>query len=119
MFSSLIKIIQSYCREYGLPVPVGIQGSTDAGSLQLRELLQTTGEYIWEHTTWEQCSRRVVFAAPGGIILGNIHALCPENMSHIVPQTFWNNTLRRPMYGPVADHNWQSQQALTPPGPLY
>jgi hypothetical protein len=119
MFSSLLKLIQSYCREYALPVPIALQGSSDSGALQLRELMQTTGEAIWEQTNWEQCSRRVVFSAPGGTDLGNIYALCPENMAYIIPQTFWDNTLRRPMYGPVADHNWQNQQALTPPGPLY
>jgi hypothetical protein len=119
MFSPLLSLIQSYCREYALPVPSALQGSNDSGAQQLRELMQTTGEYIWEHTNWEQCSRRVVFSAPGTPVVGTLAAICPENYSHIVPNTFWDNSLRRPLCGPVADHNWQSQQALTPPGPLY
>ena len=118
-FSSVLSIVQSYCREYAIPVPNVLTGSTDAGALQMRELCQTVGEYIWSATDWQQCSRRVVFAANGLANLGNIYTLCPENMASIVPRTFWNNSLRREMYGPVNDLNWQSQLSLAPPGPLY
>lgn len=118
-FSSSLALVQSFCREYALPIPAGLKGTSDAGSLQLRELLQTTGEEIWDASNWEQCSQRVLFNGNGTVNLGDIYTLCPNNMASIVPDTFWNNTLRRKMIGPVSDQNWQQQLSLSPPGPLY
>ena len=43
MSMSVLALIQSYAREYGLPVPTAIQGG-EAGALQLREVLTTCCE---------------------------------------------------------------------------
>lgn len=118
-FATSLALIQSFCREYALPVPAGLKGTSDAGALQLRELLQTTGDLIWEESNWEQCSQRVIFSGNNTVDLGDIYTLCPQNMAHIVPDTFWNNTLRRRMIGPVSDQNWQQQLSLSSSGPLY
>lgn len=117
--STVLQLIQSFCREYGRPVPNGIQGSSDAGALQMRELLQTVGEEVRNSTNWTQCSRRAVWNSVAGEDQGALDTLFPEDFDGIVPQTFWDATQRVPMQGPVADVNWQGQKIRSPGSPIY
>jgi hypothetical protein len=116
---TVLDLVKSFCREYALPVPSGLQGSSDAGALQMRELLITVGENILAQSNWQECSRRVVWSSLSGEDQGDIDALFPEDFAGIVPQTFWDLTQRLPLTGPVNDVNWQSRQALNPSGPVY
>ena len=117
--TSILAMIQSFSREYGLPVPTALQGTSDAGALQLREVAQTVGEYIWQHSNWQQCARTTNWVSLAGSDQGDVHVLCDEAMSSIIPRTFWDMTIRQPFEGPLSDLMWQSQTANNPAGPLY
>lgn len=117
--STVLSLVQSYCREYNLPVPTALQGSSDAGALQLREILQRSGREAWKRANWQKCSRRISWASVAGADQGNLDTLFPENFANLIPNTLWNQTQRRRILGPVADGNWQIQQAVYPTGPLY
>ena len=105
--TTVLKLIQSFCREYALPVPNAIAGSTDGGSLQMRELLQAVGEDCWLASNWQACLRTISFISQEGMDQGDIRILCPDNFSHIIPQTFWNSSSRRRIDGPLTDFDWQ------------
>jgi hypothetical protein len=110
---TVLQLVQSYCREYGLPVVGGLQGSSDAGALQLRELLLSVGENIWQHTNWQQCSRRAVWSSVGGTNLGTLDALFPDNFSHILPNSFWDYTKQTKFIGPLSDSEWQERLSFS------
>lgn len=103
--STVLALVQSFCREYGLPVPTALQGSTDAGAVQMRELLQTVGEDIWAQTNWQQCSRTATFTSVAGSAQGSIYTICSEALASIIPRTFWDLTSRIPVFGPVSSPN--------------
>lgn len=117
--SSVLSLVQSYCREYGLPVPTALQGSTDAGSLQMRELLTTVGEDIWDSTNWQTCLQTASWSSVPAISQGQITSLAPNGFSHIIADTFWDNTQRLPMQGPLSEIEWQATVALTSSRPQY
>lgn len=117
--STILALVQRFCREYGLPVVTGLQGSSDGGALQMRGLAQAVGDDIWEKTDWQQCSRRATWTSVSGTNQGLLDDLFTDNFAHIVPETFWNYTNRQPIIGPIVDQNWQSLLSVTGSGPLY
>ena len=117
--STVLALVQSFCREYGLLVPTALQGSSDAGALQMRELLQTVGEDIWAQTNWQQCSRKASWLSVAGSAQGAVATLFPEDMDKIIPQTFWDETAKIPFSGPVSDFNWQANTAYGLATPYY
>jgi hypothetical protein len=85
----------------------------------MRELLQAVGEDIWAQTNWQACSREALWTSLAGADQGALDTLFPEDMAHIIPQTFWDKTARQPMFGPVSDYNWQTEQAYSSASPSY
>jgi hypothetical protein len=117
--STVLQLVQSFAREYALPQPGSIQGSLDAGALQLRELLIAVGEHIWSVTNWQECSIRASWTSVAGELQGTLSTLFPLQFAHIVPQTFWDITARIPFKGPVNDALWQNQIAVLSATPFY
>ena len=117
--STILSLVQSFCREYGLSVPTALQGSSDAGALQMRELLRSTGEEIWARTNWQKCARTASWISVAGSAQGNVDTLFPESLSHIIPQTFWDRTARLAVAGPLSDFNWQTNAAYGLSTPSY
>jgi hypothetical protein len=117
--STILALVQSFCREYAQPVPTALQGVTDAGALQMRELVLTVGEDVWGATNWQQCSRTATWTSVAGASQGSILTLCPESMSHIIPQTFWDLTARLPVEGPVGNYKRMQTTAYGLATPLY
>lgn len=117
--STVLAVVQSFCRLYAMPVPTALQGSSDAGALQMRELIQEVCEYIWRHSDWQECSRRASWASIAGEDQGAISTLFSENFFKIIPSTFWDFTIRQPLQGPISDERWQGMKSLNPQGPLY
>lgn len=117
--ATILEIAQNFCRLYNLPVPAYLEGSTDAGVIQLRQMILDLGQEIRDSSKWEVCSRRSVWTSIQGEDQGALTTLFPEALDYILPQTFWDNTLRRPVYGPVSDYAWQQIKSMVPQTPLY
>lgn len=117
--STVLALTQSFCRTYALPVPTALQGSADGGAQQLRELLQQVGEELQGASDWQQLMRRVVWLSTNTISQGTLTARFPDNFDHIITETFWDNSARRKIAGPVGDVMWQAAQVLNPAGPMY
>lgn len=114
-----ILLAQSFARLYNLPVPNVLVGSTDAGVLQLMEVINKLGKDIARQGNWQVQSRRATWISIQGEDQGTVDSLMPDNCDHIVPRTFWDDTLRRPIFGPVGDTDWQMLKAFVPGTPLY
>lgn len=117
--ASFLEIAQGFCAEYNLHIPDYLKGSDDAGVKQIRQLMNSVGEEIWAKTNWRDCVIRVEWTSVAGDDQGSLAELCPTNLDHVIPRTFWDNTLRRPIYGPVSDMGWQQLKAYVPGSPLY
>lgn len=116
---TVLELAQAFCEENGLPVPAALSGSGDAGALQLRQLINKVGKEALRFTNWQVVNKRVTWTSSSGEDQGDITTLIGEDLGYVIPETFWDNTLRRPIFGPVSDKEWQALKALVPTSPLY
>ena len=117
--STLLQIAQQFSRRNSLPVPSALIGSTDARVLQVQQLIEDVALDIWRRSDWRVCIRRVEWTSAASEDQGLLTVRCPEDFDHVIPRTFWDNTLRRPVFGPVSDMVWQQLKAFVPGSPLY
>lgn len=118
--STLLQIVTRFCEETGQTVPSSVVGNTDLGVLQLKRLLEVVGEHIVQKGDWQRLRRRITWTSVAGEDQGLITSITGiSSPGVIIPNTFWDNTLRRPIFGPVSDQNWQALKAFVPSNPLY
>jgi hypothetical protein len=114
-----LELIQSFSRKRGLPVPTAVVGSTDAGVLQLLELLNAVGsDLVRRPMDWQVLKRRTVFACLATEDQGSILSLFGVPAAAFSPETLFNDTRRLPIYGPLSDIEYQEIKALLPTGPF-
>ncbi len=116
---SFLQLAQAFCELYNLPVPAYLKGTSDAGVLQIRRLLNKVGLDIRQKSNWEVISKRVTWLSVADEDQGLVSDLLTENPEHIVPNTFWDNTARLRILGPISDARWQELKALPNTGPFY
>lgn len=72
---------------------------------------------------FEALSRDATFTSVADVSQGLLTSILGQDaatgFNYIVPGTFWDQSLRRPVYGAVNDQNWQMLLAFIPGGPLY
>ena len=109
--STVLGIVQGFCREFAQPVPSGLSGSTDAGALQMREMLQSIGEFCLEATDWDFASRDVTWSALLAEEQGELQTLFPDGFVSLVRNTLWDRTEREVIPGPVSPGEWAAFRA--------
>lgn len=111
--SPVLQIVQAFCREYALPVPSAILGTSDAGGLQMLGILQLVGDYILGITNWEQTAVYAAWPSVAGSYQGALATLFPLGFTQIIPTTLWDLTDKRPLRGPLTIPQWQTDSAST------
>ncbi len=106
---SLLFIIQDATRRLGLPMPTAAYTSSDPQLIQLCQLAQQESNELIKRHDWERLTKEHTFtssATPeqGGMV---------SDYSRMVPETFYNITQRRPVYGPISAQEWQFSQSVT------
>jgi hypothetical protein len=115
---TILSVIRNVCQINGVPAPAAVVSSLDSAAAQLlaiaNELLDTiaqdsryqvfTAEALWTFLPQEN-QGSILDIAPGIIYTNNF--------------TFYDRTLRRALYGPVEDDEWQALKAMPNPGPFY
>jgi hypothetical protein len=109
--STVLGIVQSFCREYAQPVPTGLFGSTDAGALQMLGMLQSVGEFCLEATDWEFTLRDVAWTAVASEDQGALQTLFPDDFVSLVKDTLWDLDGREIISGPVSHQAWAAFRA--------
>lgn len=116
---SLLTIIQNHCQKNTLAVPSTVIGNADTTIVQLLALLNELVEEMVDESQFQAFTREALFTLIPGEDQGSIFAIADEGFLWAHNKTFYDRTLRRPLYGPVTDVEWQQLKALVNPGPWY
>jgi hypothetical protein len=105
---TLLSVIQDTCERLSLVVPDAVETSTDRQVRQLAALLNQQGKdmvdsYAWQVLVTEQTF--VTTATPEQV--GSV----PADWDRFIPNSFFNRTTRRGVYGPITPQRWQAIQA--------
>lgn len=111
MASTVLTLIQSFCRLQGLPVPGTVANSSDPQVNQLLETLQSACEELLTYP-WEFLKRVKTFSSIASESQGTIESLTGSDFLEIIEDTIWDLTTRRPIYGPQSEREAQQARAL-------
>lgn len=118
---SALSIIQDFCNIHGLTVPSTIIGATDTQTNQLLAILNEMLEDIVVESKYQVVTRECLTTLTAGENQGPMSSLGGGLFGYYQAnfETFFDRTLRRPLYGPLSDREWQELKALPNPGPFY
>lgn len=116
---TLLSVIQDHCRINALNVPSGIIGSTDTTVSQLFQVLVEVLDEAVTEAKFEITTKEATFVSIATASQGAMTTLAPSGFQWMIPETLFDRTLKRPLYGPMSATEWQRIQALPNPGPFY
>ena len=87
-----------------LPVPTTIVGSTDKQVTQLLALVNQEGRSLARRGPWEALVEEASFSTLASPAQANA---VPADLDRFIPNSFFNRTTRRPVYGPMTSQQWQ------------
>ena len=117
MALTCLQIIQSACKRIGILSPNAVVSSSDQQIIQLLEICNEEGQEQATRYPWEVLQTETTFTTVAAQIQGAMSTIAP-NFDYIVNNTIWNRTLRRPVYGPRSQQDWQQQKAMQINGPF-
>ena len=115
-----LELVTQFCQETGLPVPGGLIGATDGHAVQMRALLNKVIMDLSQYN-WQQQNRYVTWTSVSGEDQGALIDIfgVDHDYLRLIPNTFWDNTELRPVFGPVTEEVWAYYKAAVNPGPIY
>jgi len=116
---SVLSILQEFAKRHALSVPTGVIGSTDTTTVQLFQILSDVISEMVEESKFNVITYEAVFTAVAAESQGLMTDLAQYGYQWAYLETFYDRTLRRPLYGPLTESEWQQIKALPNPGPFY
>jgi len=115
-----LALVTQFCQETGLPVPGGLIGATEGHAVQMRALLNKVIMDLSQYN-WQQQNRYVTWTSVAGEDQGALIDIfgVDDDYLRLIPNTFWDNTEQRPVFGPVTEAVWAYYKAAVNPGPIY
>ena len=117
MALTCLQIIQTACKRMGLAFPNYIFGNSDQNVVQLLTLSEEEGQEQGTRYAWQALQSEATFTTVAAQVQCTI-ASCTTGFDYIVNDTIWNRTLRRPVYGPKSQQDWQQVRAMQINGPF-
>ena len=117
MARNCLQIVQSVCRRIGILSPSAAVTSTDPMVQQIVELSNEEGRLQASDYTWQALQREATFTTVATQVQIAMSVVAPD-LEWMVNNTIWNRTLRRPVYGPDSQQDWQQAKALNINGPF-
>lgn len=114
---SCLQIIQTACKRIGILSPNSVIGSTDQQVIQLLALSEEEGQELSTMYAWEALQTEATFTTVATQVQGSLSTIAP-GFDYIINDTIWNRSLRRPVYGPRSQADWQQQKAMQLNGPF-
>lgn len=117
MALTCLQIVQTVCQRLGINAPTAVLTSVDPQIVQILALAQEEGEEQAARHDWQSLQTEALFTTVNVSLQGVISTIAP-GMDFIVNNTIWNRTLRRPVYGPRSEQDWQQLVASQINGPF-
>lgn len=114
MSQTCLQIVQTAYKRLGLAMPNAAVTSADVQVLQMLALLEEEGQEQTERYQWQSLQTEETFTT----VATELQVALPTGFSYIVNDTIWNRTLRRPVYGPKSQQDWQQVKAMNINGPF-
>lgn len=110
---TVLKIVQRFCIENGIPKPKVLFTSNDPHVLQMAEIVNKgVLDLITTRKEWTVQVREKVHSALSVEDQGNIYDLCPGFIS-MTKDSIFNRTTRLQVSGPLSATEWQAAHAIT------
>jgi hypothetical protein len=117
MALTCLQIIQTVCKRIGITAPTIAVNSVDQQIVQILALSEEEGQEHSGRYPWQALQVETSFTTVATEIQGALSTIAP-GFEYIVNDTIWNRTLRRPVYGPKAESDWQQAKAMNINGPF-
>lgn len=116
---TVLSVIQDHCRIHALAVPTVVIGNTTTTVQQLYGILSELLTEVVTESNFNVTTQEAVFNYTAAEDQGLLTTLAPNGFQHMLPETFFDRTLRRAVYGPLSETEWQAIKAIPNPGPFY
>lgn len=116
---SLLTLVQRFCLVNGMTRPNIVVSSQDQTVLQYLGILNELLDEILQDSKYQAFTKEALWNCIAQEDQGAVTDLAPDGFLFFHNQTFFDRTLRRPLFGPVEDDEWQALKAIPNPGPFY
>ncbi len=106
---SLLTLTQNSAKRLGLSNPASAFNATDNQIVQLVALAQEEGIELAENFDWKVLTKEKTFT--GTAADAQTGALASD-YDRMVPESFFNRTKKRPVFGPISPQDWQFTQSV-------
>lgn len=106
-YQTVLSVVQDAMGDLGLVRPTAVMASNDNTVMQMRSLLKTAGQELLEREDWQlfEVDWPLTTTPPT-----KIYDL-PDDFNGFINDTFWNNTSRFPVVGPLEPQAWRQVTA--------
>jgi len=116
---TILQCVQEACKRVNLPVPGVLVSNPDPQVNQLQALTNELMQETIKRYRFQVCILNPSWTSVATQNQGTIQSLWGVEPESIVNATMWDFSLRRPIFGPMDDTNFQIIQALIPSGPIF
>jgi hypothetical protein len=114
---SLLTMLGPVAVRLGLTKPTAIVSNLQDEVIQLLEIANEEGRELAARYSWQALTRETTFTTVATESQGVITTIAGADFDHIVNESFWNRTQRRPVPGPLTNSAWQQLKAQQVVGP--
>lgn len=116
---TLLSVVQDFCGRSGYSQPMAIVSISDPSVIQYKALLEAVGKELstrWLMQVQKKTATWTVTAATED--QGSIYTRTGNDFESIRKDTFYNLTLKRPVFGPISDEDYQIYRSVVNLGPF-
>lgn len=116
---SLLTVVQRFCQVNGLASPNIVVSSQDSAVQQYLGICNELLDTMIDESKFQAFQKQGTWTLIADEDQGPIPTIAPNGFLWFNNGTFYDRTLRRPLYGPIEDDEWQALKAIPNPGPFY
>lgn len=110
---SLLTIVQNACRRVGLAVPSSVASSSDAIAVQMLGILNEVGNALVKRHDWSALTKEGTFTTVAAETQVAAVTTTFTDFDRYKPDTMFNRTTVKKVFGPLDNTEWQAQKAIT------